>query len=275
MNWIKEIRAFYDKAEQFNLSPSCISLWHALMYQANKTGWISEFSVAVSTLELRSGLQRRTVYNARNTLKQHGFIDFRERSAGQTAMYMIHSQCIFDGTDIAQGLAQGIAQDVAQGIAQDVSPLINNTKPNQTKRDRDNGAPAPCPTAPSLSKQVIGYLNAKLNTKFNPANKANMACINARVKEGHSHDDFITVIDKKVQEWANDPKMMGYLRPQTLFGSKFEAYLNQPWGAGTRLSTTDQAILSRMADRQNAGWGQDDCPALINTNMIEGGNDEW
>ena len=38
---------------------------------------------------------------------------------------------------------------------------------------------------------------------------------------------FINVIDNMVKEWKGDNKMDRYLRPETLFGTKFESYLNQ------------------------------------------------
>ena len=39
-------------------------------------------------------------------------------------------------------------------------------------------------------------------------------------------EDFKLVIDIKAAEWLNDTEMNRYLRPDTLFGSKFEIYLN-------------------------------------------------
>ena len=42
-----------------------------------------------------------------------------------------------------------------------------------------------------------------------------------------NHDDFKKVIDVKSLEWNKDPKMCKYLRPETLFGNKFEGYLNE------------------------------------------------
>ena len=47
-----------------------------------------------------------------------------------------------------------------------------------------------------------------------------------RLKEGYTIDDFKTVIDKKVSGWLGT-EFEQYLTPQTLFGSKFEKYLNQ------------------------------------------------
>ncbi|WP_431189194.1 conserved phage C-terminal domain-containing protein [Cytobacillus firmus] len=32
---------------------------------------------------------------------------------------------------------------------------------------------------------------------------------------------------RQKHEWKSDPQYSRYLRPETLFGSKFEAYLNQ------------------------------------------------
>ena len=54
------------------------------------------------------------------------------------------------------------------------------------------------------------------------------------MNEGYKLNDFITVIDKKTAEWGNDPKMSQYLRPITLFGTKFESYLNQQTVSGSR-----------------------------------------
>ena len=50
--------------------------------------------------------------------------------------------------------------------------------------------------------------------------------IKARVGEGFSENDFYAVIDKKSKEWLGTD-MEKYLRPETLFGTKFEGYLNQ------------------------------------------------
>lgn len=50
--------------------------------------------------------------------------------------------------------------------------------------------------------------------------------IQSRWKEGFKLDDFKNVIDKKTTEWFNTD-MKKYLRPETLFGTKFEGYLNQ------------------------------------------------
>lgn len=72
----------------------------------------------------------------------------------------------------------------------------------------------------------IAYLNQKLGKNYKYVDK-NTKLVNARLKEGYTIDDFKTVIDKKVAEWKNGD-MAKYLRPETLFGTKFDGYLNQP-----------------------------------------------
>lgn len=77
-----------------------------------------------------------------------------------------------------------------------------------------------------LYRSIISYLNEKAGTNYKPTTAKTKSAINARLSEGFKIDDFKTVIDKKCAEWIGDPKMEKYLRPETLFGTKFEGYLN-------------------------------------------------
>ena len=75
--------------------------------------------------------------------------------------------------------------------------------------------------------EIITYLNEKCSTNYKTSSEKTKKCINARLNEGYSLADFKKVIDTKATEWLNNPEMSKYLRPETLFGSKFEGYLNQ------------------------------------------------
>lgn len=79
----------------------------------------------------------------------------------------------------------------------------------------------------TLPRQVIDYLNGKLGSNYKSTNKETQKHIKARQAEGYVLEDFILVIDKMYVEWGKDAKMKAYLRPQTLFGPKFESYLNR------------------------------------------------
>ena len=77
------------------------------------------------------------------------------------------------------------------------------------------------------AKEIIDYLNSKCNTRYRANTESTRKHINARLKEGYTVEDFKQVIDTKVAEWGKDTKMRKFLRPETLFGTKFEGYLNQ------------------------------------------------
>ena len=72
---------------------------------------------------------------------------------------------------------------------------------------------------------VIAHLNEKAGTNYKATTKKTQALIRARMSEGFTLEDFKVVIDRKCTEWMGSD-MEKYLRPETLFGTKFEGYLN-------------------------------------------------
>lgn len=78
-----------------------------------------------------------------------------------------------------------------------------------------------------IYSRVIDYLNQKTSKDFKSTTKKTQDLIKARLREGFKEEDFKKVIDIKTAEWGKDSKMQQYLRPETLFGTKFESYLNQ------------------------------------------------
>lgn len=73
--------------------------------------------------------------------------------------------------------------------------------------------------------EIVDYLNSKLGTRYKSTTANTKKHITARLNEGYTVADFYTVIDNKVKEWRGT-EYEKYLRPDTLFGSKFESYLN-------------------------------------------------
>lgn len=96
-------------------------------------------------------------------------------------------------------------------------------------------------------REIVSYLNVKTSSAYKPATKKTQSLIKARFNEGFTLDDFKKVIDNKVAEWLNDSKMSQYLRPETLFGTKFESYLNQKGGV---TNAKDQAAEQSANDYQ-------------------------
>lgn len=85
-------------------------------------------------------------------------------------------------------------------------------------------------------KDIVAYLNEKVGKNYKPTSKQIQRLIDARMNEGFTLEDFKAVIDIKSAQWLRDAKMCEYLRPSTLFGTKFEEYLNSGNGkeAGSR-----------------------------------------
>jgi uncharacterized phage protein (TIGR02220 family) len=77
-----------------------------------------------------------------------------------------------------------------------------------------------------IIRGIVAYLNMVCGTNYKYQTANTRKHIRARLSEGFDYEDFQTVIDKKSKEWLNTP-MEKYLRPDTLFGTKFESYLNQ------------------------------------------------
>ena len=75
-------------------------------------------------------------------------------------------------------------------------------------------------------KEIIEHLNQKSGKNYRYSSKATQKHIKARIKEGFTLEDFKRVIDWKVSKWIGTD-MEQYLRPETLFGTKFESYLNE------------------------------------------------
>lgn len=81
-------------------------------------------------------------------------------------------------------------------------------------------------TTPLPYEEIVQYLNQKTNKNFKHTSKVTQRHIRARLAEGFAVNDFKRVIDNKCNDWLRDQKMKEYLRPETLFGTKFESYLN-------------------------------------------------
>lgn len=79
-----------------------------------------------------------------------------------------------------------------------------------------------------ITEAVIEHLNNVAGTSYRKTTEAYRKLIKARLKDGYTFDDFITVIDKKCDEWLETSYAI-YIKPTTLFAkSHFEDYLKQP-----------------------------------------------
>ena len=76
-------------------------------------------------------------------------------------------------------------------------------------------------------QEIITYLNEKTGRDFKDSTPKTRTLIQVLWKQGFQLQDFQKVIDNKTKDWIAHPKYSKYLRPETLFGTKFEGYLNE------------------------------------------------
>lgn len=99
---------------------------------------------------------------------------------------------------------------------------------------------------------TINYLNKKVNKKFRDTDFANDANLLKLIGKGYTYDDFKEVIDFKYQAWKGS-EFEQYLRPSTLFGNKFESYLNEKRNRKNKL----QKLVDSVEKAKHTSWKLD------------------
>lgn len=109
----------------------------------------------------------------------------------------------------------------------EIEKEIELEKEKEIDIEKDINIISPAKAEPHIPyKEIIEYLNNRVGTNYKHTTNKTRDLIKARFNEGFTLEDFKEVIDKKSMEWINTD-MQKYLRPETLFGTKFESYLNQ------------------------------------------------
>lgn len=88
--------------------------------------------------------------------------------------------------------------------------------------------------------EIVAALNEAAGTSYRPTSRKTRQLIHARWSEGFRLPDFERVVANMAAAWLHDPKMSAYLRPETLFGTKFEGYLNRPSRGGAGFDCYDR-----------------------------------
>ena len=155
MNYIAEIKAFYDWLPFNSIPADAQALWHALMYLNNKSAicidgewqWRTEFSVSIQTLLSYLGFSRTQLDRMRNVLIQSGRIRYRKGKGNQSGVYQmiplaahIVTQPVTQNADahiVTQNVTQPVTQPVTQNVTQPVH--INNNNINNTGNRSSSG----------------------------------------------------------------------------------------------------------------------------------------
>ena len=195
------------------------------------------------------GFFDRHMFNTNNILTSRSIQKrYLRGSAGRQEVEVIKSFCVLNFNDLPRNAVikeiNGVNKpDNTQ--SKEKESKVNNTilsgKPDDTSKKN------------YPYEEIIIYLNEVVGSKYRATSKKTQSLIRARIDEGFCLDDFKKVIDIKNLEWSKNDQFSKYLRPETLFGTKFESYLNQNAPKNATI-TDEQKKDADIRERTRRKW---------------------
>ena len=167
------------------------------------------FSGSLQYLADWTNSSRQTVINTIKSLIEKGLVEKTDKVINGVKFCEYQSKNL---TGVVKKFDGG-SQKICMGGSQ--KSLPNNIDINNLDNNLNNNI-----------KDIVEYLNVKAGTHYKASSKATKQHINARLAEGFKLEDFKRVVDNMWTEWKGT-EWEQYLRPSTLFGTKFENYLNR------------------------------------------------
>lgn len=232
--WVlnKKLVAMYGVETAFFLT----SLAEAETYVTKgKGGW---FYQTIETVENLTGLTRYKQDRALKELVDDGVVETDVRGMPAKRYMKLNYKRLHDKfVNLPQtSLQETHKQDCKKTTNKDAENLqtslrvsYNNKELNKELKDKELSNKDILSVKPDRIPyaEIVDYLNEKADRQFKSTTKKTQSLIRARLNEGWEVEHFKTVIDNKVAQWKDDNEMQRYLRPDTLFGTKFEGYLNE------------------------------------------------
>lgn len=260
VKWVKLSTQMFDDEkikliEQMPESDTLLIIWVKLLAQAGKTnasGFIYLSENVPYTDEMLAHIFGRPlgiVRMALDTFRKFGMIEINEQNYISICNWEKHQNLdalekIREQNRLRkqkQRKKQRLPQpenDTSRDVTINVTPSHATDIDKELDKDKElkdilSGNPTVNPETQESEipfKLIVDLLNKVTGKSFRHTSTATQRLIKARWNDGFRFEDFKTVILTKTNQWLKDDKMNKYLRPTTLFGTKFEGYLNE--GAG-------------------------------------------
>lgn len=207
----------YDK----RLVAKAVLLYGEISALTNKEGycWASDGYFA----ELYQ-VNRRNIQRWLNSLEECGYIKresvYNGKQIVERKIYLLTKSSVGVPTKSSHPTDKNVVTPTDKNVVEN-NTIFNNTHNNTKEILSSSDEPDRIPYS-----EIIDHLNQKANTKYRATTSKTKTLIKARWNEGNRLEDFKRVIDNKCSEWLGKD-MAKYLRPETLFGTKFEGYLNE------------------------------------------------
>jgi uncharacterized phage protein (TIGR02220 family)/predicted phage replisome organizer len=236
VKWIKITTDIFDDEkilliESLPEADSIIVIWFKLLCLAGKQNNSGVFMMANSmpyTDTMLATIFRRkesTIKLALKTFEQFGMIEIID---GVITIPNWGKHQNLDQLENKKAYMRGYMKEYRkkqQALTSGKPNCKTNSKTNVSEADKDIEEDKE--EEKEIYKYIVEYLNEKANTNYKPSSKKTQTLIHARINEGFTVDDFKKVIDNKCADWLGN-EFEKFLRPETLFGTKFESYLNAP-----------------------------------------------
>lgn len=157
----------------------------------------------------------KTIIKFKKELKDVGLLE--EVRQGNNLPNRIYISAVDGAVNSTVSELENLQYGTVKNTVSELEKLQTN-KTENNKTEKSNNI--------DIVSEVILYLNQVAGTRFTAGSQATKKHINARLKEGYTLEDFKQVIDTKTSEWQGT-EFAKFLRPVTLFGTKFENYINQ------------------------------------------------
>lgn len=234
--------------EQMPESDTLLIIWVKLLAQAGKTnasGYIYLSENVPFTEEMLSAIFNRplgVVRMALNTFKQFGMIEINDNHYISICNWEKH-QNVDAMNKIREDTRKRVAKhrekqkalalEASSNVTRNVTVTQSNEQERRSKKEevrkKNKDILSGNPTVDESEipfKLITDLLNQMSEKNYRHTTPKTQQLIRARWNEGFRFDDFKKVILAKCFEWRDNPDMNKFLRPETLFGTKFEGYLN-------------------------------------------------
>ncbi|QKJ41740.1 phage replisome organizer N-terminal domain-containing protein [Bacillus altitudinis] len=234
--------------EQLPESDTLLIIWIKLLAQAGKTnasGFIFLSENVPYTEEMLAAIFNRPIGLVRmalDTFRKFGMVEINEQNYISICNWEKHQNV--DAMDkIREDTRRRVARhrekqksltlDSSSNVTCNVTVTQSNEQERRSKKEevrkKNKDILSGNPTADESEipfKLITDLLNQMSEKNYRHTTPKTQQLIKARWNEGFRFDDFKKVILAKCFEWRDNPEMSKFLRPETLFGTKFEGYLN-------------------------------------------------
>ncbi len=146
---------------------------------------------------------------------------------------------VYQSSGTTNGTTNGTASSTTNGQQTDSKRYTNKKEKKEKKGKKEYND---CVAVSEKIDEIISYLNLRTGSNYKSSTLKTKSLINARLNETFTVEDFKIVIDNKSRDWFGT-EYSKFLRPETLFGTKFESYLNSNLNSNNQHQNNNDIIL--------------------------------